>query len=124
MVTTKERGDEAEDQALAFLQGQGLRLIKRNYRLAHGPRMFGGEIDLIMQGPQGLIVFVEVRARKSSKFGGAGASISFHKRKSMVYAAQQFLMRYRSPPACRFDVLLIEAYGLEWLPGAFALGLD
>jgi len=121
VFTTKQIGDGAEGRALAFLQGQGLRLIERNYRVARGPGACGGEIDLIMQTPQGVMVFVEVRARKNSMFGGASASISLYKRKRIVYAAQNFLMRYRSPPACRFDVLVIEASRLEWLPAAFDL---
>ena len=55
MVTTKSRGDEAEDQALAHLQAQGLRLVERNYRVAHGPSARGAEVDLIMQDTDGTL---------------------------------------------------------------------
>ena len=65
VVTTKQVGDGAEGRALAFLQGHGLRLIERNYRVARGPFARGGEIDLIMQAPGGDLVFVEVRAFES-----------------------------------------------------------
>ena len=44
-VTTKRRGDAAEDAALAYLERAGLRLVARNYRT---PGRGGGEIDLIM----------------------------------------------------------------------------
>ena len=44
--STKARGDAGEDEALAFLQARGLRLLQRNYRT---PGRGGGEIDLIMQ---------------------------------------------------------------------------
>jgi hypothetical protein len=35
---SKQLGDAAEALALAHLQGQGLRLVERNYRVARGPR--------------------------------------------------------------------------------------
>ena len=51
-------GRTAEDQALAHLQGHGLRLVQRNYRVARGPSRRGGEIDLILREPDGTLVFV------------------------------------------------------------------
>ena len=69
--STKARGDAGEDEALAFLQARGLRLLQRNYRT---PGRGGGEIDLIMQSPDGTVVFVEVRKRSRSDFGGAAAT--------------------------------------------------
>ena len=72
-ATTRQRGNAAEDVALAHLQAAGLRLVERNYRT---PGRGGGEIDLIVREPDGTLVFVEVRSRASRAFGGAGASIS------------------------------------------------
>ena len=46
--TRKEQGDEAEARALVYLQRQGLRLVERNYRVALGPRVRAGEVDLIL----------------------------------------------------------------------------
>ena len=57
-VTTKTRGDEAERQALAYLQAQGLQLVEANYRVARGPRARGAEVDLIMRDTDGTLVFV------------------------------------------------------------------
>ena len=122
MVTTKQIGDGAEGRALAHLQRQGLRLVERNYRVAQGPQARGGEIDLIMQAKDGALVFVEVRSRRTSHFGGAAATITPVKQQSIIYAAQRFLMRYRSPPACRFDIVIIEGASLQWIPAAFDAG--
>ena len=72
-ATTRERGNAAEDRALAHLQAAGLQLVVRNYRT---PGRGGGEIDLVMRERDGTLVFVEVRSRAGSAFGGAGASIS------------------------------------------------
>src|SRR3989344_1194815 len=67
-ATTRERGNVAEDQALAHLQAAGLQLVVRNYRT---PGRGGGEIDLVMRERDGTLVFVEVRSRAGSAFGGA-----------------------------------------------------
>ncbi|MDR7379775.1 putative endonuclease [Rhodoferax ferrireducens] len=117
--TTKQAGDAAEDRALAHLQAQGLRLLERNYRT---PGRGGGEIDLVMREPDGTVVFVEVRQRASAAFGGAAASISAAKQKRIVFAARSYLLRLHTPPPCRFDVVLIEYAGIEWLRAAFDAG--
>lgn len=121
--TTKQRGDAAEDAALAHLQRQGLRLVQRNFRT---PGRGGGEIDLIMREPDGTLVFVEVRQRASASRGGAGASITGVKQRRIVFAARHFLLRLGSEPPCRFDVVLLQGGGepagtfrVEWLRGAF-----
>ncbi len=114
--TTKARGDAGEDEALAFLQERGLRLLMRNYRT---PGRGGGEIDLIMQAADGTVVFVEVRQRSRTVHGGAAASIGFHKQRRIVLAAQHYLLRWRRLPPSRFDVVTIEANGPVWLPAAF-----
>ncbi|MBX3585927.1 MAG: YraN family protein [Ramlibacter sp.] len=114
--TTKQRGDAAEDRALAHLQAAGLRLVTRNYRT---PGRGGGEIDLVMRERDGTLVFVEVRQRTRSSHGGAGASISGVKQRRIIFAARHYLQRLASPPPCRFDAVLLDAGGIEWLRAAF-----
>ena len=62
-------GQAGEDDALAHLQRHGLCLKERNFLCK------GGEIDLVMMECDTL-VFVEVRKRAASQFGGAAASIT------------------------------------------------
>ena len=114
--TTKSRGDASEEAALAYLQDNGLRLLQRNYRT---PGRGGGEIDLIMQLPDTTVVFVEVRHRATRAFGGAAASVGAVKQRRIVFAARHYLMRYRQLPPSRFDVVVVEAEGLQWLQSAF-----
>ncbi|MDB5893888.1 MAG: YraN family protein [Rhodoferax sp.] len=114
--TTKQAGDAAEDLALQHLQRQGLRLLERNYRT---PGRGGGEIDLVMRDADGTLVFVEVRRRASAGHGGAAASIGATKRRRIVFAAHRYLMQLRTPPPCRFDVVLLEQGRIEWLKAAF-----
>lgn len=112
-------GDDAEALALQHLLGHGLVLVRRNYRVAKGPRARGGEIDLIMRERDGTLVFVEVRKRKAGGFGGAAASVTWAKQRSIVLAAQHFLQNVGSLPACRFDVVALENGRIQWLKAAF-----
>lgn len=115
-ATTRVRGTAAEDAALAHLLRAGLTLLERNYRT---PGRGGGEIDLVMRAPGGTLVFVEVRARGSATHGGAAASVGANKQRRIVLAARHYLMRHKSPPACRFDVVAIDGNHIEWLKAAF-----
>lgn len=117
--TTKKIGDGAEDLALHYLQKQGLRLLVRNYRT---PGRGGGEIDLIMHAPDGTTVFVEVRKRSSLQHGGAAASVGGIKQRRIIFAARHYLMRLREMPPCRFDVVVVEPNGVQWLQAAFDAG--
>jgi len=110
--TTTARGREAEGRAARYLEGCGLRVIERNFRVR------GGEIDLICRDGK-ILVFVEVRQRSRSDFGDAAASITAGKRRRIVLAAQHYLL---AKPAgdCRFDCILIDGEHLEWLKNAFA----
>jgi putative endonuclease len=118
-LTTKDVGDDAEALALQHLLGHGLVLVRRNYRVARGPRARGGEVDLIMRDRDGTLVFVEVRKRRSADFGGAAGSVTFAKQRSIVFAAQHFLRSLATLPPCRFDVVSIEGGRIEWLKAAF-----
>jgi putative endonuclease len=122
-ITTKRIGDAAESLARDHLMRAGLTLRQANYRT---PGRGGGEVDLIMAAPDGTLVFVEVRRRKSSSHGGAGASIGAVKQRRVIFAARHYLMRFATPPPCRFDVVLVEGapdapggVTLQWLRGAF-----
>ena len=117
--TTKQVGDGAEDLALRYLLKQGLRLLVRNYRT---PGRGGGEIDLIMHAPDGTTVFVEVRKRSSLQHGGAAASVGGTKQRRIIFAARHYLMRLREMPPCRFDVVVLEPNGVQWLQAAFDAG--
>lgn len=108
------RGAEAEALAAAFLEKRGLTIVARNYRCRLG------EIDLVARHGA-TIVFVEVRQRTTSAFGGAIASITARKRMRLVKAARHYLSRMRAMPDCRFDALLIQGDppSIEWIRDAF-----
>ena len=117
--STKALGDLAEARALDHLTARGMALVRRNYRVARGPRARGGEVDLIMRDRDGTLVFVEVRARNDARFGGAAATVGPAKQRSLVFAAQCFLRTMATTPPCRFDVVAVEGERIEWLRAAF-----
>lgn len=118
-ITTKHRGDAAQDAALDHLQCAGLALVARNYRT---PGRGGGEIDLIMRDPRDATpVLVEVRQRSSGTHGGAGGSITGLKQRRIVFAARHYPNGLPTLPPCRFDVVLVEER-ITWLQGAFDAG--
>lgn len=106
------RGQAAEQAAADYLAARGLRLLERNWRCK------GGEIDLVMRDGATL-VFVEVRARTGSGFGGAAASITAAKRGRVILAARHYLAAKCLDAPCRFDAVLVQDGRLEWLKGAF-----
>ncbi|MBA1377952.1 YraN family protein [Pseudomonas brassicacearum] len=111
-----QSGKDAEGHALAHLQQHGLRLVAQNWLCKRG------ELDLVMLDGD-TVVFVEVRYRKNTQWGGALASIDERKRRKLVFAAQYFLQsesRWADHP-CRFDVVAIDSSvdQLNWLQNAF-----
>ena len=118
-ASPKAMGDLAESQALAWLQARGWQFLQRHYR---SPGRGGGEIDLIMRDPTGVLVFVEVRRRSRSQWGGALASVTRAKQLRIIWAARHYLRGWvGGPPLCRFDVVALEPEGLRWIEGAFTL---
>ncbi len=101
-------GRDAEARALAFLEQQGLTLVEKNFRCRTG------EIDLIMHDAQTL-VFIEVRSRKDRRFGGAAASVGPVKQQRLCRSAAFYLLRFRKPPVCRFDLVAIEGDDMRWM---------
>lgn len=118
-TTPKSAGDRAEVLALEHLQHHGLALVCRNYRVARGPRARGGEIDLILRERDGTLVFVEVRSRADSTFGGALASVTARKQQRLVLAARHYLAGLARLPPCRFDVVAIDGAAVQWIRAAF-----
>jgi putative endonuclease len=107
-------GSEAENIAAIHLQQQGLILLTSNYRCKFG------EVDLIMRDSKTL-VFVEVRLRSNSRFGGAGASITTAKQRKLTRTAEHYLQQHGNS-ACRFDAVLMDKANLqniEWIRNAF-----
>ncbi len=110
------RGSAAEVLATRFLEGAGLVLVERNVRCRFG------EIDIVARDGD-CVVFVEVRLRASSRFGGAAASVDAGKQRRLIAAARWYLSRHPrlADHPCRFDVVALAGVDgpVDWLRDAF-----
>lgn len=119
---THQVGQKAEETALIFLKDKGFQLIAQNYHSAMG------EIDLVVVRNR-LLVFVEVRLRKSSVFGSAATSITASKQRKIIQTSAMFLQSFPEFESydCRFDVIAIDGSSkishenmqISWIEGAF-----
>ncbi len=116
-----ERGRLAERTAARLLRRHGLQIIRRNYRCRLG------ELDIIAREGD-CLVFVEVRQRRHTRFGGGLASVDARKQQRLARAAAHFLQchpQWQSWP-CRFDVIALQQpqsplEDCQWLRAAFTL---
>jgi putative endonuclease len=94
-------GKRGEDLACVELQRRGYAILDRRYRTRHG------EIDIVARH-RGTIVFVEVKARGSDRFGSAAEAVTGAKQRRLVQMAVDFLARRRlHDQPCRFDVVAV-----------------
>lgn len=100
--STRKVGGRAEDLACNFLAKQGYKILARNYTIR------GGEIDIIARDQENL-VFVEVKARFSHKFGLPEESITPWKIHSLKKTALFYIqkIRWENRPY-RFDLVGID----------------
>ncbi len=108
-----------EALAIAHLKAHGCKILVQNYRAERG------EIDLIVKDRE-FIVFVEVKTRRSLKFGIPQAAVTKQKQKQISKIASAYLQSeelWDTP--CRFDVIGIhlsyqsELLHLEHIESAF-----
>lgn len=98
-------GPYGEEIAASFLQAQGYEIIERNYR-----KRFG-EIDIIAEDGEAL-VFIEVKTRKSNRFGSPLEAVDIRKQQKMSRVALAYLNSFEiTDRAARFDVVAILLQG-------------
>lgn len=119
----KELGQIGEAAAREYLEGNGWTVVASNWRCR------AGEIDLIAHPPepeQHTLVFIEVRARSSSRFGTAEESVDARKQRKLRQVAQFYLQRHGGAEGLiRFDVIAVHittdgrVVGIRMLEGVF-----
>ncbi len=103
----KQLGNHGEDLAAAALKKQGYKILERNYVTPLG------EIDLIARQGKTLVI-VEVKTRKSLRFGSPQESVSHTKQAKLRRLADYYLKAKRLPEAAvRFDVVAVTLAGDE-----------
>ncbi len=112
-------GKQSERLAAEFLKRTGYRILETNYRSKVG------EIDIIAR-EKGTIVFVEVKARSSRRFGSPKGAVTPAKQRKISMAALDYLKRSGQDGAsARFDVVAIDTASgktdIEVVKNAFSL---
>ncbi|UHD18906.1 YraN family protein [Thiocapsa bogorovii] len=98
-----------------YLKRRHLQPIARNHRCRFG------EIDLVMRDGETL-VFVEVRYRRSDRFGSPAETVDRRKQQRLTAAASHYLQAHPTVLPCRFDVVAVSGGDrIEWIKNAFAV---
>ena len=109
----RSTGIQGEHNAEQFLLDQGFTLISKNFRYGKY-----GEIDLIVKKGD-LIVFVEVKKRTGTVFGGGIYSISRTKKMNLEKTARFFMQKNidtaKKGVLFRFDLVSVSPSGVEWI---------
>jgi putative endonuclease len=116
-------GREGETTAERYLRRKGYRIVARNLRSSLG------ELDLVAEDGS-VLVFVEVKARRTAAFGGAIHAVQRQKQEKVIRLAAQYLARHHlSNRPCRFDVVLLQGSSdglprIEHIQNAFEVSGD
>ena len=115
MTDRRQRlGRWGEAMACQYLAGQGYTIVDQNVRTKYG------EIDIIARQPDGTLVFVEVKTRRSSVFGPPEVSVNAVKKSHLLASIQSYLVDH---PAIidgyRLDVIAIQSGADDQPPEIF-----
>ena len=122
-LETRSFGQQSETEAVRFLKRRGYRIVGQNIRIGRG------EIDLIAYD-RDVLVFVEVKARRNIRYGGAAWAVDKRKQRQLSILAAGYMARRRLRDCpCRFDLVLIQGLTnqpleIELIQNAFEAGGD
>ena len=105
MTDARRLGQSGERVAVHLLESKGYRVRDRNVRTR------AGEIDIVAER-EGVLVFVEVRARRGAAMGSAAESLTPRKQRRLVALAQAYVQdRADLPAQQRIDVITLNLAG-------------
>lgn len=113
-MNQRKVGNEQEELAAAYLLQQGFHIVERNFRVRQG------EIDIIGYD-QEVLVFVEVKYRKSSCSGLPEEAVDYRKQRQICKVALFYLnaKKLGVDRACRYDVVAVFGDEIRWYKNAF-----
>ena len=92
-------GELGERIAERWLRLRGWRVVQRRFRSGHR------DIDLVVER-EGVVAFVEVKARRGNSFGDPVEAVNWRKQRELGRSARVWIARHgRSEEAYRFDVV-------------------
>jgi len=119
MAEHNKLGKWGEETVCQYLVKEGYAIVERNWRMEHL------EIDIIAE-KEGWIVFVEVKTRRTTRYGLPQEAVHPAKQMNLRRAATQWLAQ-QTPKVphigIRFDVMAVQVHGdevhMHHIPEAF-----
>ncbi|MCL5438970.1 MAG: YraN family protein [Patescibacteria group bacterium] len=102
-----------EDLAAKHLIKNGYKIVERNFRKGYG------ELDIIAID-KNVLVFIEVKTRKSMNFGGPFEAITPYKLRTLVKTAEYYKWSHKNLP----DQMRIDAIGITLDAGGSIMELE
>ena len=100
MNSKTDKGKKGEELALEYFLRKGYTLVEKNWRHARS------EIDLVMMY-EDVLVFIEVKYRKTLTFGKPEESVSFHKMNMLKEGIEAYWNLHPHVTSIRLDILSI-----------------
>ena len=107
-LSTKQFGASGEDYAAAWLQTHGWTILDRNWHTRYG------ELDIVAMDPKQVIAFIEVKTRRTLRYGLPQEAVTHDKQQHLKHAAVEWLIRPEHRIAhsgARFDVITVVPRG-------------
>jgi len=100
MAQHNKTGSLGEGLAAGYLTGNGFIILHQNWRHSHW------EVDIIaVKG--GVLHFIEVKTRRTKKFGHPEEAVSKKKIRNLVNASEEYLYQFPQWQRIQFDILAI-----------------
>ena len=100
MAAHNELGRWGEDLAIDYLERKGYMILERDWKSGHR------DIDIIAR-TEDEVVFVEVKTRRTSKFGAPYEAVDYHKLRNLQAAINHYIRYKRIDLNVRFDIISV-----------------
>lgn len=100
MAQHNNTGRLGEAMSVEYLSGKGFRVLHRNWRHSRW------EVDILAE-KDGILHFIEVKTRRTKKFGNPEDSVDKKKIQNLINAAEEYLYQHPEWKRIQFDVLSV-----------------
>ena len=107
-------GKDGEEKACNQLKSKKYKILEKNYRCLYG------EIDIIAKYNNTLVI-IEVKYRKSAKFGKGYEAVNYTKQQKIIKTLQYYINEKNVKMPVRFDVISIDDNEITHIENAFGV---
>ena len=107
-------GKDRKEKACNYLKSKKYKILEKNYRCLYG------EIDIIAKYNNTLVI-IEVKYRKSAKFGKGYEAVNYTKQQKIIKTLQYYINEKNVKMPVRFDVISIDDNEITHIENAFGV---